>query len=123
MCYVGEHSNKTDTALDFVKPMDRLKIEMSEKGQYDIGKEGNKISPDIYPARCAALYRFMSRSYFRRVEVVQEVAISSDPAVVFDNRKAVALGSLDAAAYNLQAMISFNSVLRTQMMRADPQLY
>ncbi|KAI8239267.1 Cytochrome P450 monooygenase 1 [Colletotrichum sp. SAR 10_96] len=31
MCYVGEHSDETDTALNFVKPMDQLKIEMNEK--------------------------------------------------------------------------------------------
>ncbi|KAJ3961679.1 hypothetical protein N0V92_001652 [Colletotrichum tropicale] len=123
ICYVGEDSYETYTALDFVKTMDQLKIEMNEKGRYDIGKEGNKTGPDIYPARCAALYKSMCRPYFRRVWVVQEVAISSDPAVVFGNRKAVAFGSLDAAAYNLQAMISFNPILRTQMMRADPQLY
>ncbi|KAI8207356.1 hypothetical protein KHU50_010642 [Colletotrichum sp. SAR 10_65] len=104
--HVGEHSDETDTALYFVKPMDQLKIEMNEKA-----------------ARYAAFYKFMCRPYFRRVWVVQEVAISSDPAVVFDNRKAVAFGSLDAAAYNLQAMISFNPILRTQMMRADSQLY
>ncbi|KAI8261110.1 hypothetical protein K4K58_001467 [Colletotrichum sp. SAR11_239] len=74
ICYVGEHSDETDTALDFVKPIDQLKIEMNEK-------------------------------------------------VVFGNRTSVAFGSLDAAAYNMQAMISLNLVLRTQMMRADPQLY
>ncbi|KAK1467029.1 hypothetical protein CMEL01_11022 [Colletotrichum melonis] len=123
ICYVGEHSDETDMALDFVKPMDQLKIEMNKKGEYNIGKEGNKIGPDLYPARCAALYKFMCRPYFRRVWVVQEVAISSDPAVIVDNRKAVAFGSLDAAAYNLQAMIAFNPVLRTQMMSADPQLH
>ncbi|KAL2878227.1 hypothetical protein SGCOL_006478 [Colletotrichum sp. CLE4] len=122
ICYVGEHSNETDKALEFVYPMDQLKIEMNEKGEYDIGKGNVKIGPDIYPGRCAALYKFMCRPYFRRVWVVQEVAISSDPAVIVDNREAVAFGSLDAAAYNLQAMIAFNLVLRTQMMSADPQL-
>ncbi|KAL0778925.1 hypothetical protein CaCOL14_005183 [Colletotrichum acutatum] len=103
-------------------PMDQLKVEMNKKGEYDIGKEGNKIGPDVYPARCAALYKFMCRPYLRRVWVVQEVATSSDPAVIVGNRKAVGFGSLDAAAYNLQAMIAFNPVLRTQMTAADPQL-
>ncbi|GKT53945.1 heterokaryon incompatibility protein [Colletotrichum tofieldiae] len=122
VCYVGKHSKSTDQALDFVPNLNKLVIPMNEKGHYDIGKEGNKISPDVYPKLCAALYKFLSRLYFRRIWVVQEVAISTQPVVIVDNRKAVAFESLDAAAYNLQGMTAFNPILATQMRDAEPEL-
>ncbi|WYZ40013.1 hypothetical protein EsH8_IV_000354 [Colletotrichum jinshuiense] len=122
VCYVGEHNDDTNLALGFVPYLDTLGIMMNDKGHYDIGKEGDKIGPEKYPRLCAALYKFMCRPYFRRIWVIQEVAISSDPAVFVDNRKDVAFGSLDAAAYNLQAMIASNPDLTNQIMRADPEL-
>ncbi|KAK1961610.1 hypothetical protein LY78DRAFT_721720 [Colletotrichum sublineola] len=95
---------------------------MNEKGQYDIGQEGNKIGPEGYPKLCVALYKFLCRPYFRRIWVVREVAISTEPGIVVDSRKGVAFGSLGAAAYNLQAIIAFNPVLRSRMAEADPEL-
>ncbi|KAK2031001.1 HET-domain-containing protein [Colletotrichum zoysiae] len=122
VCYVGGHDESTDQALDFVPNLDRPAIGMNADRQLVIGQEGNKIGPETYPKLCAALYKFLCRSYFKRIWIVQEVAISTEPLIVVDSGKAVSFGSLDAAAYNLQAMIAFNPVLRSQMAEADPEL-
>ncbi|KAK2040998.1 hypothetical protein LZ31DRAFT_544417 [Colletotrichum somersetense] len=95
---------------------------MNADRQHDVGQEGNKIGSETYPKLCAALYKFLCRSYFKRIWIVQEVAISTEPLIVVDSGKAVSFGSLDASAYNLQAMIAFNPVLRSQMAEADPEL-
>ncbi|KXH50096.1 hypothetical protein CSAL01_08960 [Colletotrichum salicis] len=97
ICDVGEHSDETDMALEFVYPMDRLKIEMNEKGEYDIGKGGRQDWSGHLPR---ALRGFV------------QVHVSS--------LLQTSLGR--PRGCHLVGCRAFNPVLRTQTMSADPQL-
>ncbi|CZR57678.1 uncharacterized protein PAC_07567 [Phialocephala subalpina] len=87
-------------------------------------KEGDewKITPipDL-PRRLAALYRFFLRPYFRRIWVIQELAVAALPSLLCGKKQA-AWRNLDTATYHLIDILHRSNKMPAQMIAADPAL-
>lgn len=82
----------------------------------------NPIKPDRLAKMGAALYKFLTRTYFRRLWVLQEWAWATNPVIVVGANHDTGFEHLDTAAYNFLDMLASDPSLAGQMMRADPSL-
>lgn len=114
-CFVGEPDNHSDLALDFVK---RLQKPVWWRPGNDLGA----MEPGQLPRLCAALYLFLMRPYFRRVWIIQEIALASNPFIACGDRRDILFEELECAAANLQDMLSDDPELREKMKLAVPEL-
>ena len=121
ICFVGEADEHSDVAMDLVKQLQEPFIRIGTDGQFQVGKP-ERIAPEELSCRCAALYLFLTRPYFRRAWVLQEIAVASNPLIVCGKRRDINFEQLDSAAYNLQDMLSRDPGLGEQMKQAAPQL-
>jgi hypothetical protein len=80
--YVGEQTQDTVDALDLMKELKKHPmIRTNDRGEFHFGEWGhtegkfwygeNTIKPGQLAELCAALYRFLTRQYFRRAWVLQ----------------------------------------------------
>lgn len=121
ICYVGELDEHSDAALDLVKHLQVPVVDIDDNQQWNIGRP-DRIPPDEIPRKCAALYVFLTSRYFHRAWVLQEVALASSPIVACGKRHDVDFNQLEAAAANLQSMLSRDPELSDQMKTAIPDL-
>ncbi|KIW80289.1 hypothetical protein Z517_06904 [Fonsecaea pedrosoi CBS 271.37] len=121
VCDVGEEDQYSDVAQDFVKHLQEPMIRMDEDYEFIIGKP-ERIDPGEIPRLCAALYLFLTRPYFRRAWVVQEVALASNPVISCGMRIGTEFEALETAAAHLSDMISRDPDLPQKMKDATPDL-
>lgn len=121
VCYVGGVDEYSNLALDFVPHLQGPVIRSDKYGDFEIGKP-DRIDPEKLPRFCAALYLFLIRPYFRRVWVIQEVALASNPRIGCGNRFDVSFEQLESAACNLQDMLARDPGLSERMKAAVPEL-
>ncbi|KIX98328.1 uncharacterized protein Z520_05629 [Fonsecaea multimorphosa CBS 102226] len=123
ICDVGEADHYSELALDFVEHLQEPIIRMDTHYEFIIGKP-DRIDPDDIPRLCAALYLFLTRPYFRRVWVLQEVALASNPVIScgIGMRKGIAFEALETAAANLSDMMSRDPGLAQKMEESTPDL-
>jgi hypothetical protein len=124
--WAGEADDASDTAFDLLDELKSPKLHPDEDGNWGpyTVKEGDtwKITPipDL-PRRLAALYRFFSRWYFRRIWVIQEIAVANFPSI-YCGKKRAAWSDLDRAAYHLTDILNRNKTMSARMLAADPTL-
>ncbi|KAF6815136.1 hypothetical protein CPLU01_14224 [Colletotrichum plurivorum] len=123
-CYVGEPDEASEAALDLIPEFNEACMPVAARG----GEEGFEDKPVIAfegrdaPRRMAALYRFLCRPYFRRMWILQEVAVSSDPVIVLGNRRSVTFRGLESVASTLQGLIQSSPTMAQEMVDADTSL-
>lgn len=124
--WAGEGDEASDIAIDFLDELESPILHPDEYGNWGpyTVKEGDewKINPipDL-PRRLAALYCFLSRPYFRRIWVVQELAVANLPSL-YCGKKRAAWRQLDKAAYHLIAILNSDKTMPAQMIAANPTL-
>ncbi|TVY24436.1 Heterokaryon incompatibility protein 6,OR allele [Lachnellula hyalina] len=124
--WAGEGDEASDTAIDFLSELQRPVLHLNKDGSWGpyTVKEGDewKITPipDL-PRRLAALYCFFSRPYFRRIWVVQELAVANLPSL-YCGKKRAAWRQLDMAAYHLIAILNGDRTMPAKMMAVNPTL-
>lgn len=122
VCYVGDSDNYSDLALDFVKQLSKEPMVRCDKdGNWEIGKP-ERISATKVPEFCAALYLFLTRPYFRRVWIIQEIALASNPVIACGPRVDVSFELLDNATHNLYDMVSRDEGLCENMKKFAPEI-
>ncbi|OQV07259.1 hypothetical protein CLAIMM_11717 [Cladophialophora immunda] len=121
VCDVGEEDQYSELAQDFVKHLQEPVIHMDADYEYIIGKP-ERISPDEIPKLCAALYLFLTRPYFRRAWILQEVALSSNPMISCGLRSGTTFEALETAAAHLSDMLSRDPDLAQKMKDSTPGL-
>ncbi|KAF1948636.1 hypothetical protein CC80DRAFT_599520 [Byssothecium circinans] len=130
---VGEKSTYSTVAFDFVKQLiQHPMVRTNDKGEFHFGPSEymdgiitygeNTITPEQLGPMCAALYKFLTRQYFRRCWVLQEVAWASNPVILAGRGTQIKFDDLDMAIYNFQDMLSRDMTLIGQMQEADPSL-
>lgn len=130
--YTGPKTDDSDEAIFFIKELKKhpmMRVNDSGEwhfGQWDMKGEGqgvsydeNPIGPERLPALCAALYKFLNRSYFRRAWVLQELAFASSAAVGVGQIWGLAYDDLDKATQNFMTMLRDDIVLRGQIAEQD----
>ena len=122
-CYVGESTEDSGLALDSIKYFQEPMMRFDEHGDWVVGTYlKTRLGPADVHQICAALYRFLLRAYFRRIWVLQEVAVASIPTIVCGDRHEINFEKLDTAAYNLQDMLERDPELAAHMQKACPEL-
>ncbi|TAQ83406.1 hypothetical protein B7494_g8273 [Chlorociboria aeruginascens] len=126
--WLGEGDETSDISMDFIL-LDELKspkLYTDDEGNWGqlSSKEGDewkiKPIPDCI-RQLAALYHFFLNPYFRRIWVIQELAVSTSPTVLC-GKKQVAWSQLDQAAYHLIDILHRSRTMPARMMAADPSL-
>ncbi|KUJ14923.1 HET-domain-containing protein [Mollisia scopiformis] len=126
LSWIGEGDEASDTAIDFLDELKSPKLQPDDNGNwgpYTVKEDDEwKITPipDL-PQRLAALYRLFLRPYFRRIWVIQELAVANLPSVYCGKKKA-AWSQLDMAAYHLLDILHRDRTMPARMMAADPLL-
>lgn len=114
--WIGEADATSDMALDLIEELKYCPaIREKENGEWDVK------NPAAFPRQLAALYRLLLRPYFRRVWIIQELAVASLPVVICGSRK-VPANFLDNAVSLLLDILHSDSNMPGKMMAADPQL-
>ena len=83
---------------------------------------GQRLPPERLPRMCGALYKFLTRPYFRRVWVIQEVAFASNPWILCSENYHPSFEALDMAASNLLLMLTSDPGLCHGIVEAHPDL-
>lgn len=127
LCYIGRPDQYSDIALDFVPVLQQPMMKRDENGEwYAPGQVSNATSkqhdPNSFVKGCAVLYKLLTRPYFRRIWVVQEVAVSSNPTIFCGSRVGTPFESLDTATYNLQDMLRSDPRWPQRMRELIPEL-
>lgn len=134
MCYIGPASADSDMALEFIKALQTPVIDFnSHKQEWHFGPvEYNKDTDDAYgenkykPVQlsraAAALYKLLTRSYFRRGWILQEIAFATDPTICVGTNCSTPFYQLEMAVYNLKSMLMRDPRLIEQMLVADPSV-
>ncbi|KAE8446778.1 hypothetical protein EG329_011683 [Mollisiaceae sp. DMI_Dod_QoI] len=124
--WLSEGEEASDIAIDFLDELQHPKLQPDETGNWGpyTVKEGDswkiKPIPDL-TRRLAALYRFFLRPYFRRIWVIQELAVATSPSV-YCGKKRAAWSQLDNAAYHLIDILHSSRKMQAQIMAADASL-
>lgn len=114
--WLGEADDASERALNYLDELNKsVVLRKTNDGDWDVENS------DAFPIQLAALYRLFLRPYFRRVWVVQELAMASLPAI-FCGESRVTGDSLDTAAYHLLEVLHSDVNMPGRMMDADPQL-
>ncbi|OAP61966.1 hypothetical protein AYL99_04169 [Fonsecaea erecta] len=121
VCDVGEADQYSDLAQNFVEHLQDPVIRMDDDYEFIVGKP-DRIDPGEIPRLCAALYLFLTRPYFRRVWILQEVALASFPVILCGVRSTTAFEALDTAAGNLCDMLARDPDLAEKMKESTPDL-
>jgi hypothetical protein len=89
--YTGSASSDSDLALELVTELQHPMMRFNNQHEWHFGEwrsEGdgmvfgeNRIKPLKLAEMAAALYKFLTRRYFRRVWVLQELALASNPRI------------------------------------------
>jgi hypothetical protein len=116
-CYIGPFDDSTNEALDFVQHLQEPMMMVDSLGNWDIGRD-QKIGLEVYPRLCAALYELLTRPYFHRVWILQEVAYASNPVIGCGHRFDIGFEQLVKAASNLADMLRRDYELADQMESA-----
>lgn len=133
ICYTGPATDDSDMAIDLIKQLRKPMMRYSQDREWHFGEESykqetgwtfgkNRIEPERLGRMCAALYKFLTRPYFRRLWVLQEWAWASNPIIVVGSNHDTGFEDLDMAAYNFLDMLASDPSLASQMMSADPSL-
>lgn len=76
--YVGQRAEDAEPALEFIKELNKHPVvRFNDLGEFHFGDwDGsrygeNHIKPDRLIPLCVALYKFLTRQYFRRVWILQ----------------------------------------------------
>jgi hypothetical protein len=124
--WLGEPDECSDIAIELLEELKGPKLRADGEGNWGppkIKENGdwtcNPI-PDL-PRRLAALYRFFLRPYFRRIWIIQEVAVATLPSV-YCGKKRATWEQLDFAAYHLIDILHCSAGMAARMMAADPAL-
>jgi hypothetical protein len=65
--WVGPKTNDTDEAIDLMLELEKHPmVRFDDLGNFDLG-----IDPSRLPRMCAALYKLLTRQYFRRTWILQ----------------------------------------------------
>lgn len=122
--YLGavEDGDDAELAYDFIPHLQDLIMRFDDEGHWIIGTKEERIGVDRYPRLCGALYRLLTRPYFRRVWILQEVANASNLTLGCGNRFDYLFDKLDIAASNLQDMLRRDPELTEQIVTATPGL-
>ena len=111
LSWVGEADDASRTALEFLKG-DDLKTP---------GRVWKVKDIQNFPKNLAALYRFLTRPYFRRAWVIQELAASTKPDMKC-GEDVVGWSDVDQASFHLIDILQRDRSMAAQMMKADPLL-
>jgi hypothetical protein len=95
-------------------PMLRWK---EEEKRWDVGAAG-EFSQGELARLCLATYRFLTRPYFRRVWILQEIAWATNPVAICGSDRGFSFDEMDHAARNLQDLIEYDSELAEIMQKA-----
>ncbi|KAH7066717.1 hypothetical protein BKA63DRAFT_126411 [Paraphoma chrysanthemicola] len=112
-------------AFSFVEELNKHPVvRFNQHGDFHFGMENedNRITPEQLPRMCAALYNVLTRQYFRRAWILQEVAWATTPTVLSDGKLAIQYGDLDMAAYHLHDLLTRDPALIGQIEHADPSI-
>lgn len=93
-------------------PMLRWK---EEEDRWDVGAAG-EFSQDELARLCLATYRFLTRPYFRRVWILQEIAWATNPVAICGSDRGFSFDEIDHAARNLQDLLEYDTEL-AEIMR------
>lgn len=100
--YVGEPDEDSDKALDFMLAMQMPMARHDENGNWTFSRETDLAA---VPALCAALYRFLSRPYFQRIWILQELSVATVNSVMCGKRVDITFEQLYRASSNLASML------------------
>ncbi|KAI9150472.1 Heterokaryon incompatibility protein [Paramyrothecium foliicola] len=118
--HLGELKDEVDEAIAFANQIQTPQMQFDEYG-WIIGKTP-RMEMQTYYRGCAALYKLLTRPYFRRVWILQEVANASNPQIGCGYLSNISLRSLEMAARNLQDMLMRDRTLANGMKSVDPGL-
>lgn len=132
IAYVGEQADDSDQAIELIKALQEPMMRINDKGEWHFGlwsfEDGsaqygeNRSPPERLARMAAALYKFLTRSYFRRAWILQEMAWASNPVIVVGSNWDIGFRRLDMAAYNFLSMLHYDPSLKGQIESADPSI-
>lgn len=132
IAYVGAQSEDSDQAIELIKALQEPMVRINDRGEWHFGpwslENGsaqygeNRIPPERLAVMAAALYKFLTRAYFRRAWVLQEMAWASNPVIVVGSNWDTGFRRLDMAAYNFLSMLHHDPSLKSQIESADPSI-
>ncbi|KAF7536165.1 hypothetical protein G7054_g4760 [Neopestalotiopsis clavispora] len=113
ICYVGDSAEKSDEAFDLA---DSLQSPLPRRNALGDWEAATSYSSEAdFATACAALYRLLTRPYFQRVWIIQEIALASAPTIMCGSRVWGEVDALAQAGYQLQYMMSVDPDLMHEM--------
>jgi hypothetical protein len=101
---LGELDERSTSALDFIPKLQSPALRFDATGAWDVGKPG-EFSHEELARLCAATYRILTRPYFRRVWILQEIAWASSPFALCGTSEGPSFWTMDNAARNVQDLM------------------
>jgi hypothetical protein len=127
--YLGTMSHGDDEdaqlALNLIPLFPLVPMRMDEKGHWIFKKNDNDepIGVEKYPRLCGACYQLLTRQYFRRVWILQEVTHGSNLTVGCGDNFDLSFDQVNNAAAHLLSMLQRDPKLKGQMIAATPGLH
>lgn len=120
----GDEDEDAELALKLIPLLHTPMMRMDENGHWIIKEKDtdNLIEVDRYPRLCGALYRFLTRPYFRRVWILQEVANASNLIVGCGDNFELSFEDIERASSHLQDMLQRDPELKAQIVASTPGL-
>ncbi|KAK4631911.1 hypothetical protein CLAFUW4_03548 [Fulvia fulva] len=119
-------SDDSDLALQLIRELQQPMIRLNPDGEWYFGQWSynpgngptfgeNHIKPPQLARMCAALYKFVTRPYFRHSWVLQENAFASNPTIGIGTNYDTKFDQLDMAAYNFESILGNDPSMSTYM--------
>lgn len=133
ICYIGSASDDSDLALQLIRELQQPMIRLNPDGEWHFGQWSynpgngptfgeNHIKPPQLARMCAALYKFVTRPYFRHSWVLQENAFASNPTIGIGTNYDTKFDQLDMAAYNFESILGNDPSMVGQILSSDASL-
>ena len=124
-CYVGDADHTSDLAMEFASVLQGPVVQKDGDGDWDFIKQHQLSINDSTPSiaeRCAALYCLLTRPYFRRVWIVQEIALASTPLIICGRvtKYSSHFGNFAKAAHHIQQMMLLDDDFATEVQQLIP---
>ena len=121
LALLGDTDGDSDLAVNFIPKLQFPVLRQRDTGEWDVGEPG-QFSREELVRHCAATYKFLTRNYFHRVWILQEIAWASNPHGMCGTHLGFGFGQLKHAARNLQELMERDGNLVEQLRSSLPDM-
>ncbi|KAG9252296.1 heterokaryon incompatibility protein-domain-containing protein [Emericellopsis atlantica] len=120
LAWLGDSDEHTSEALGFIPKLQSPMLNLNERWEWNIGQPG-EYRPEDIARLCAAAYQFLTKPYFHRVWILQEIAWASSPFAVCGVHEGFSFWQMETAARNIQDLLERDPLLARQISEALPE--